>query len=152
MNTENKFLKTVFFIGVIILYPLYSVSQVTTEKSLIRSNDENWRPVKLKEDGTNVMNGVSFYKRTGHCDSEDLLFIKLINVNNYPVKVEWQLSPDAPKTSVTVPASRQIEGDCSSGNDENLSKLSIHKLKNKEEKKKIFEYMRSVLTVSEIKK
>lgn len=73
---------------------------------------------------TNVLNGVHFYTMNAVCDSKKTLLLKLINLNEYPVQVEWQLNPTTSTTSVILPAMRDVVGDCLS-TDENIRKLSL---------------------------
>lgn len=74
---------------------------------------------------TNVLNGVSFYFQDTECNSQKVTLVKLINVNNHPVKVAWQMSPESTETFVLIPAAAGLEGSCINSNDLNKSKLVI---------------------------
>ncbi len=73
---------------------------------------------------TNIKNGVSFYNKRCNTDAQTLL-IKLVNTNNYPVKVSWQISPTDPLVSVVVPALSEMEGSCSVVDNNNQNNLAI---------------------------
>lgn len=97
---------------------------------------------------TNVLNGVSFYSKNSICESEKIIVLKLINSNNYSVKVIWQIKPDAPKTVIEIPANSDFEGSCSvTDKDENKSKLII-KIPQESDKEEIKKYVFSHITVT----
>lgn len=85
---------------------------------------ELWEPVKLSNDGGNILNGVHFYGHIGECNSEKVKFVKLVNLNPYSVKFNYQLSETSPVVTVIVPASLSIDGSCES-TDQNLKKLVL---------------------------
>lgn len=108
---------------------------------------ELWQPFKLNADGNNVMNGLHFYTVKSECNSQTTKLLKLVNVNAYPVKLSYQLSPDSPVINVMVPASKTIEGSCTT-TDANLKNLVITIPAEAEQFKKNKEYMRSHISVS----
>lgn len=98
----------------------------------------------------NVLNGVSFYSMTSICTSEKVILLKLINSNNYPVQVAWQMSPESTVVLIEIPASTDFEGSCSNiGKDKNKDKLII-KMPEKSEMRKgeQYEYAIKHLTVT----
>ena len=100
---------------------------------------------------TNVLNGVSFYTMNSVCNSEKVILIKLINSNNYPVKVSWKVSEATPAVVVEIPAKTDFEGQCSTGsNDANKANLVV-KMPQKSEKEAMEKQVFSSLTVSELK-
>ena len=119
---------------------LFSYSQ--TERTVARpaNPSQRWLPVNyfdapqstLNPDGsinaapplTNVIDNVSFYSQENSCDDQEVIFMKIININDYPVDVEWQTKPDGPVTTVHVPAKRNIQGACHN-EDNNLIKLTV---------------------------
>ncbi len=143
-------LNKLVWVVICFLFPLLSIAQQRSETMSTKSTEGFWKPSKIQIDGSNVMNGVEFYHRPSECNSEKVICVKLVNVNKFPVKVEWQLSPEVAKISVVVPASLEIEGNCNAENqDNNLANLVIPKKEKTEEQKK-FVFLH--LTVTEIKK
>jgi len=110
----------------------------------------DWKPAKVKADGNNVINGVVFFHKPGQCGTNEVTLIKIVNVNKFPVKVQWQESNDAAK-GIVIPPSTGVEGKCTSSPESDEGKLVIIKSQmDKEGKAK--QYMLSTLTVTEIKK
>lgn len=109
---------------------------------------EVWKPIKLSEDGNNVMNGLHLYTVKSECNSERVSLIKLVNVNAYPVKFSYQLNAESPVINVMVPASVTIEGSCNS-TDANIRNLIITIPADKTDQfKRNKEYMRTHISVS----
>lgn len=99
---------------------------------------------------TNVLNGVSFYSINSECNAKEVIVLKLINSNFYPVKVSWQMGATAPVTSVVVPASVDIEGSCPVSRDSNKAKLTVNSPLGLD-KEDIIKYALSHVTVTEVK-
>lgn len=116
----------------------YSVAQTSNRSSVAVPNGESWLPVNefnppaaKKQNGNtieavpplnNVLEGVAFYTMKATCSKESVTFLKLINTNDYIVKVEWQLNPNDSITLINIPANTSFQGECSSDND-TVSKL-----------------------------
>lgn len=125
-----------------------SQNPVYKEATLARPA-EFWNFVKLSDDGSNVRGGVQFYVHDAECGSENVKLLKLVNRNQYVVKVTYQLSAASSVVSFVVPPSASIEGSCKPA-DENLAKLAlkIPVANTDEEKKKSIDFIRSHITVS----
>ena len=109
---------------------------------------ELWESVKLANDGSNILNGVHFYGYIGECNSVKVKFIKLVNLNSYPVKFNYQLSETSSVITVSVPASVSIDGTCES-TDQNLRKLVVTiPSVNDEVAKKNKEFLQSHISVT----
>ena len=106
-----------------------------------------WQPVKLDEKGSNVQNGVEFYSQKGDCPYGIITLAKLVNTNNYAIKVTYQVSPESPIVNVLVPASGTIEGACAT-TEGNLSKLVIKMPETEDAKKKTTQFLLSHIVVS----
>lgn len=72
-----------------------------------------WKPMKIKSDGKNSIDGVEFFRKPSDCNSLQYVFIRLVNSNNYPVKVKWSGS-DGHENYVIVDPLSEIEGNCQS--------------------------------------
>ena len=97
-----------------------------------------------------MLNGVSFYSKNSECNSEKVVLLKLINTNNYPVKISWQMSPNTPKENIIVPALKDYEGSCSV-KDKNKAKLMIKNL-NGPDKAKVIKYALSHINITKAEK
>ncbi len=98
----------------------------------------NWQVLYLDVAAHTIVDGVEAFSQVNKCKGEDLVYLKLINHNPYPVKIKWFDAVQTPdlkwikkdniieKKSVTVEANTEIKGDCS---DNNYSECII-KLKN----------------------
>ena len=154
-NFKSKFL--VLFFLVAITQPFISKAQnhFSVENRPVRQGGSiekqktEWNTFKVDEKGNNAISGVEFFSKKGFCNSEKVNFVKLINTNNYAVKVSYQISAESEVVYVTVPASVTIEGSCEA-TDGNVSKLVIKALESDEAKQKAKVYMRSHLTVSKL--
>lgn len=119
---------------------LLSFGQIERTVARPIHHSERWLPINnfdapqstVNEDGsinaapplTNVIDNVSFYSQENSCNEQAVIFMKIININAYPVDVEWQTKPDGPTVSVHVPARKNVQGDCHE-EDENLIKLIV---------------------------
>lgn len=149
------------------IIPQFGLSQTINKRSnnILSEEEPSWKPINEfpnyqnmmqtspNDVGTptliNVMNGVAFFRKVSDCNSEKIILLKLINSNNYPVKVSWQISPTTPVKSVVVPALFEMEGSCSiiDSNQTNLATQIPAGIDNEEMKK----YALSHLTVIEEK-
>jgi len=152
MKTKKNLLVVLFIIAMTL--PFLSKAQ-TNNKSLewaTQPKQVGWKPVKLDDKGNNVQNGVEFYSQKGECiNAQNVSLAKLVNTNNYAVKVSYQISADSPVINVRVGASATVEGSCST-TDSNLAKLAIPMpvAKTDEEKQKNREYIRAHIVVSQL--
>ena len=111
-----------------------------------------WQQAKLDDKGTYVKEGIEFYSKKAECAPNKVTLLKLVNTNNYPVKVSYQLNPDSSIVNVMVGAAATIEGSCMVTNG-NLGKLilNIPIGLSDAEKQKNKDFMRSHIIVSLIK-
>jgi hypothetical protein len=133
-----------------------SESNNTNNTSTANKNQtkiEGWQFVNFDGKGSYVRNGVEFYKQSAECNSAKTNLLKLVNTNNYAVKVSYQLSDISPVVNIMVAASATLEGACGV-TDGNLAKLVINNPpvgKTDEEKQKNKDFFRSHIVVSQIK-
>ena len=160
MKTKNTLLIILF--SSIILIPQIGWTQdnkvnENKKNTVATANEELWKPinkfpdpnVSTVNDATpliNVLNGVSFYSKNSSCNGEKVTILKLINSNAYPVRVEWQMTTNGTVEFVDVPASRSIDGSCSSTNS-NESKLAL-KEPNETERETIKNYVYSHIKIT----
>lgn len=96
----------------------------------------SWTGAYLNVAGTNIVYGVEVFSQLSTCNSEDVVFLKLINHNDYDVKVEWLggvytkdrqwiEDPEGSK-SIKIKANEEVIGDCLNDNKELLIKLKDH--------------------------
>ena len=153
---------------VLMTLPQYIYSQNSSKQSTAASPKGNsWMPVNKfksptnkKQEGSevivtppliNVLNGVSFYIKNTVCNTSNVVLLKLINTNNYPVKVSWQLNSKSPITFFIVPSRRVSEGACSPSNNIETTELIIEKPSGtKAEKEKIKQFLLSSITVAQV--
>lgn len=137
-------------VAILTLYTFVSIAQTPIYKeATVMRPAELWEPVNLGDNESNVLNGVKFYSHSSDCDNGKVKLLKLINLNSYQVKFNYQTSPESPIVSVIIPSSASIEGSCSATN-ENLSKLvlTLPETKNEAENKEMKKFMLSHITVS----
>lgn len=147
MKIKN-FLLVVAFILAAIMQPLLSKSQSINHPSgEVEKQNKGWQPVKLGDKGTNVQNGVEFYSQQGVCNSEKVTLTKLINTNNYAVKIAYQVSPESPVVTVSIAALATVEGSCAA-TEANLSKLIIKLPEIESAKQKSKQHLLSHIVVS----
>lgn len=87
-----------------------------------------WSPIGLDVVGRNMISGVEASYQLNNCNGEDVVFVKLINHNNYTVTVEWYpavftkelkwIRKENPtdKKSVDINPNAALTGDCSVSN------------------------------------
>lgn len=118
------------------------------KESTLAHPADSWEPVKFA-DGTNLKNGVTVYIHTGECNGAKVKFLKLVNMNNYPVKFSYQVTAESPVVEMSVPALKTVDGACNV-TDANLAKLTVTVpvSKSPEENKANKEYIRSHIEVA----
>ncbi len=84
-----------------------------------------WEPVKLDVAGHNTVNNVEATFQKGTCNNEEVIFVKFINRNKYPVTIKWydailtksnswvKKDDVNPKKVLTIAASQEVKGQCS---------------------------------------
>ena len=145
---KPKFTFTLLILVFCSIFSLQAQNPIYKEATLSHPA-EQWNPVKLDADGNHVRNGVLFYKHAADCGSDRVKLFKLVNMNDYAVKVSIQYSPEDPQVIITIPASSSLEGACNS-TDVNKSKL-VFKVKpnmTEEEKKKNADFARDHIQVT----
>jgi len=166
MKDKKIMIKSLFLVLMII--PLLSYSQsISRPTNSLSPNEESWMPINnftmqnaihtensvtVAPQLTNVLNRVSFYIKNAVCNSEEVVLLKLINSNNYTVKISWQITPTSPIMFFIAPARRVSEGACSPKGNIETSELIIKKLTGSDvERKKKKEYILSSITVTQVK-
>jgi hypothetical protein len=86
-------------------------AKLSSESSKINYEMNGWTPIKMTIDGNNTVKGVLFFQKEGVCDSDDVVIIKVVNLNKYSVKIQWQQGSEIPK-AIIVPASSEALGKC----------------------------------------
>ena len=78
----------------------------------------------LQVSGSNVMDGVEASFQIGTCNNENVVYLKFVNKNSYPVKLEWfdavftqelkwvNKEGDANKRLLVLPAKSELVGSC----------------------------------------
>lgn len=88
-----------------------------------------WEMIGFDVAGHNIQNGVEAYYQLNKCNGEDVVYVKFINHNNYPVMIQWTdavFTQDlkwvngSSQKNISLAASQQKEGNCS-GSDASLS-------------------------------
>lgn len=134
----------------LILYPFVSLAQTPVYKeATLAQPAEFWKPLKVGDNESNVLNGVQFYVHNSDCGNGKVKLLKLINLNAYQVKFNYQTSPNSPLMSVLISSLTSLEGSCSATN-ENLLKLVLiaPDKKNETENKEMKKFLLSHITVS----
>ena len=124
-------------------------SQVNAQKTCAHYYDKqnSWKPVKVQSDGTNIMNGVLFLKKSSTSISQAVIILKIINTNSYPVKIQWEESAGIIK-EIVIPANSEAVGNADTANaDSNESKLVVSELISEDAKQLIL----STISVTELK-
>jgi hypothetical protein len=135
-----KFGKTLILILAILVMPQFAEAQSVSRPS---ENVKSWRPInnfKAKQSNKlitsnvnaippliNVLNGVSFYVNETECNGVKTFLLKVINTNNYPVNVSWQLNKMAIVSVVEIPTKRGLEGSCQVNDDRHSTSLALVK-------------------------
>ena len=105
------------------------------------SGKAEWVPIHLIASCGNTINGVEASYQLSTCNGVDIVFVKLVNHNAYPVKVEWypavftqehqwiKKETLADKKSITLNPNGQLEGDCSGTKPEMIIRLADFSIK-----------------------
>ena len=150
MKTKKAFIN-ILFVASFLMLPIFSNAQNLSfrEYPAKKSQEKKvgWQPVTMTKEGSNVKNGVEFYSQKGDCPYGIITLVKLVNTNNYAMKVSYKTSPESPVVYIMVPASATIEGSCATV-EGNLSKLIIKMPEKEEDQKKTSEYLIANVAVS----
>lgn len=116
-------------------------AQQTSVVTSTTGNENQWKPAKIKDDGTNTLNGVEFYRKTVTTLIRSVIVLKVVNTNAYDVKIQWEESADV-KKEIIIPANSAIEGSTDSTlKDSAESKLVFSNTLTKEEKQLLLSTM-----------
>jgi len=88
----------------------------------IKAQTADWTPIFLTVSGNHIVKGLEGYFQKGTCNNEDVVFVKFVNTNPYPIaltwyngifthEIKWYYNADDTK-SLTVPAATTAEGIC----------------------------------------
>lgn len=140
------------FLAVLFLVSVVNSSQVNAQQtsavSKYKYDEKNsWNPVKVQSNGMNILNGVMFLQKSSTSKSQAVFIIKIINMNSYPVKIQWEETAGVMK-EIVIPANSVAVGNSDATDfDSNESKLMVSKPISEEAK----QLMLSTLSVIEIK-
>lgn len=99
----------------------------------MNAQTSEWQPIYLTAGGGNLMDGLEASFKSVPCNGSDMIYVKFINHNAYPVKLEWfdavftqeliwiKKDQVIDKKFLTVPANGKLEGNCSSNTYPELS-------------------------------
>ncbi|MDO9185786.1 MAG: hypothetical protein Q7W13_07225 [Bacteroidia bacterium] len=97
---------------------------LTTSDRANAQNNSDWQPIYLLVTGGNTMDGVEASFQVNTCNGADVIYIKFINHNAKPVKIEWfdavfsqdlkWNSKEQPgdKKSLVLSANTEVKGEC----------------------------------------
>ena len=84
---------------------------------------DGWKGAFLNAAGMNFIRKVEVFSQLGKCESEDVIFLKMINHNDFDVKIEWmggvytkdsqRIEDPEGMRSITIKANEEVVGDCS---------------------------------------
>ncbi len=144
----------VFFLGIF----CFSLS-LCAQTDLPTANPD-WQPIYLLVNGGNTMDGIEASFQLSKCNQEDVVYVKYVNHNTYPVKVEWfdavftqelkwiNEERVAAKKSITLSANEEAKGECLKSANAKL----VVKIKDFIKDKKDFKrYSASQLTITAVK-
>jgi len=87
-----------------------------------KAQSTDWTPIFLTVSGNHIVKGLEGYFQKGTCNGEDVVFVKFVNTNTYPIALTWyngiftheiKWYCDANDTQLmTVPAATTTEGTC----------------------------------------
>jgi hypothetical protein len=108
-------MKKSLFLSIVLLYLAFAQTGF--------SQSPDWTPIFLTASGHHVKYGVEAYYQRATCGTDEVIFIKFVNTNNHPVKLEWYnavfthditwVHNNNQLFSLTVPASSGNTGECS---------------------------------------
>jgi|GEM_PF-2780559 len=111
---------------ILLILNIFTIMTVFICNPVQAQQNSDWKPVGLAVTGKNVQQGVEAYYQISKCGNEDVIFVRFINNNSKPVKVEWNdgifnsdqvwLSNSKINTRKTlnIEAFKAIEGSCNS--------------------------------------
>jgi hypothetical protein len=121
----------------------------------------DWQSIYLTPGGGNTMDGVEAYFLLGTCNGEDVVYVKFINHNDYPVKLEWydavfnqelkwiNKDEEQNKRSVLISSKTEVKGECAMKNYPELIIKVKDFVADKKEFKRYSSYRLNVLAVQQ---
>ena len=112
MNTKISFL-------ISLVFAIYFLPHQASAQS-----KQEWLQIYLNIVGDNKMNGVEASFQVNTCNGEDMIYIKFVNQNDYPVKIEWfdavftqastwiNKEKNSDKKSLILAAKAEAKGEC----------------------------------------
>lgn len=144
----------------LLLFILLLTAVFSASPKVHAQTNPDWQPIFLDVTGGNKLDGLEASFQLNTCNNEDVVYVKFINHNAYPVKIEWfdaVFTQDlkwvneervALKKSLTLPANGDATGECAKNSYPEL----LVKMKNFIPGKKDFKrYSASQLTVIAVK-
>lgn len=138
---------------VLFLFSLLPSLQVNAQQTCAVSKykydeEKPWTSLEVKDSGINMLDGVMFLQKSSTSKSQEIFIIlKIINMNSYAVKVQWEESAGVIK-EIIVPANSVTVGNADAANkDSDESKLVFSKSISEEAK----QFMLSSISVSKVK-
>ena len=142
---SNKYLYAVLF--VLFLMKTVVFSQTAHLEASLAHPAEAWKPFKIGSDGSNVKDNVEFYKMVTDCGGKKTIILKVLNKNNFAVRVSYQKNSTSPKQIVEIPALKALDGWCGATGNEAGLVIEKNMQKNSQEDK---EYLRSHFEISKL--
>lgn len=99
----------------------------SSQKTYAQANPD-WKLLFLDIAGHTTIKGVEVYSQVSTCKDEDVIFLKFVNHNNYPVTVNWldavhtqdqkwiKKDQESDKKTLTIDANIETKGDCATLN------------------------------------
>jgi len=145
----KKKLQFLSFLVILLVSPGLRMDAQTTD----------WQPIYLTAGGGNLIDGLEASFKSTSCNESDVIYIKFINHNAYPVKLEWfdavftqeliwiKKDQVSDKRLLTIPANSKLEGNCSNNTH---SELSVNVKNFVSDKKSFKRYSTNNLTVTAV--
>lgn len=115
-----------------LFFPFLLVFILSVPSESQAQTDSGWQLIGLTLGGNNIKDGVEAFFQSNTCNGNDVIYVKFINRNDYPVKVAWVdavfteeqkwIYKDAAvdKKSVFIPANSEVKGECNYSSTENI--------------------------------
>ena len=151
MKTKQNIFVSLIVMALFLPFIGKAQGNLSWKETTPKQEKKGWQPVVLDgNNNNNVKNGVEIYAQKGDCPFGIIKLVKLVNTNNYPVRLSYQISQKDQLISVLVPAATTIEGSCAD-TEGNLAKLVIRMPEESEDaQKKTKEYILSHIEVSKV--
>ncbi len=108
------------FIIIILLF----VAIIPVSQRLSAQINSDWQFIGLTIAGDNKQDGVEAFYQINKCNGKDVIYIKYINHNEYPVKLEWfdavftqelkwvRKERMGDRKTIIIPAKVEVKGEC----------------------------------------